>query len=191
VSIRRGDVVSSAALLALLRDVVCGFGFGMDWRKEHHPSLQLQSMVNSPATRHRAVAPRAIVHLKRQSIETYLMTRSTRSAHSKRDQSSRPRPRQVRTEQTRHARPSGEHAAASKTKLQYQGTIEELSRLTWFAEVRGRWRPQPNGVWCFRCRDGAGMNWSSTRGTLWFDGSDPELLRRIVLAAIQARIYGR
>jgi hypothetical protein len=191
VSIRRGDVVSSAALLALLRDVVCGFGFGMDWRKEHHPSLQLQSMVNSPATRHRAVAPRAIVHLKRQSIETYPMTRSTRSAHSKRDQSSRPRPRQVRTEQTRHTRSSGEHAPASKSKLKYQGTIKELRRVTWYANVRGRWKELPHGVWRFSCRDGAGMNWSSTRGTLWFDGPDPELLRQIVVAAIRAQIYRR
>jgi hypothetical protein len=66
-----------------------------------------------------------------------------------------------------------------------------VRQVTWFSDVRGRWQPLPHGVWGFRCRDGAGMNWSSTRGTLWFDGSDPELLGRIVLAAIQARIYGR
>jgi hypothetical protein len=86
---------------------------------------------------------------------------------------------------------SGEHAPVSKTKLRYQGTIEELRRLTWFAEVKGRWKPQPNGVWRFGCRDGSGMNWSSTRGTIWFDGPDPSLLRRIVVEAIRAAIYRR
>jgi hypothetical protein len=119
------------------------------------------------------------------------MTRSTRSAISQRDENSRPTQRQVRTEQASHTRPGGEHAPASKSKLKYQGKINELRRVTWYADVRGRWEKCPNGVWRFRCRDGAGMNWSSTRGTLWFDGPDPEFLRQIVVAAIQAQIYRR
>jgi hypothetical protein len=35
------------------------------------------------------------------------------------------------------------------------------------------------------------MNWSSTRGTIWFDGPDPAMLRRIMVEAIRAAIYRR
>lgn len=34
----------------------------------------------------------------------------------------------------------------------------------------GEWEAQPNGVWTLRCRDRAGMHWSETKGTVWFDG---------------------
>lgn len=29
---------------------------------------------------------------------------------------------------------------------------------------------RPNGVWQYKCEDGVGINWSETKGTLWFDG---------------------
>ena len=31
-------------------------------------------------------------------------------------------------------------------------------------------REQPNKVWKLRCRDRAGLLWSETKGTVWFDG---------------------
>ena len=115
------------------------------------------------------------------------MTKFKLSAHPKRNQKSAATQRQVRSGRDSHMRSSGEHAPASKTKLQYQGTINELRRLTWYADVRGRWEKCPK--WCLALP--LGMNWSSTRGTLWFDGPDPELLRRIMMEAIQASIYRR
>jgi hypothetical protein len=78
-----------------------------------------------------------------------------------------------------------------RSRPKFRGTIQDLRRLTWFAGVRGRWREGPNGVWRFSCFDGAGMNWSSTRGTLWFDGPDVEELRRAILEALRARVYRR
>jgi hypothetical protein len=99
--------------------------------------------------------------------------------------------RKTRISRLDHPRSAAEQAPDSRGKLIYRGTIGELRRLTWTAGVRGRWNPLPHGVWQFRCRDGAGMNWSSTRGTIWFDGPDPAMLRQIVVAAIRARIYQR
>jgi predicted nucleotide-binding protein len=34
----------------------------------------------------------------------------------------------------------------------------------------GEWESQPNGVWKFKCKDKAGLLWSETQGTVWFDG---------------------
>jgi predicted nucleotide-binding protein len=38
----------------------------------------------------------------------------------------------------------------------------------------GQWEGLPNGVWKLRCRDRSGLNWSETKGTLWFDGPPSE-----------------
>ena len=34
----------------------------------------------------------------------------------------------------------------------------------------GEWSEKPNSCWRFVGKDGAGLNWSSTKGTVWFDG---------------------
>jgi predicted nucleotide-binding protein len=48
----------------------------------------------------------------------------------------------------------------------------------------GVWEEKPNQCWRFKAKDGAGLNWSSTRGTLWFDG--PEPARNQMTAAVNA-----
>jgi hypothetical protein len=91
----------------------------------------------------------------------------------------------------------GRNSRASKTKVQgrggdklkFCGTIKQMKNLTWFASVRGRWVEQPHGVWRFACCDGAGFNWSSTTGTLWFDGPETEELRRTIEKALHDRVY--
>jgi hypothetical protein len=101
---------------------------------------------------------------------------------------------------TRPSNPSGEQSTRTtahnshqreRTRLKVRGTIRDLRNLTWSAGVRGRWQETQNGVWRFSCVDGAGMNWSSTRGTLWFDGVNAEELRRAILEALHARVYRR
>jgi hypothetical protein len=37
--------------------------------------------------------------------------------------------------------------------------------------VYGEWDEKPKGVWRYRSEDCGGLNWSATRGRLWFDGS--------------------
>ncbi len=50
------------------------------------------------------------------------------------------------------------------------GTFKDLVDHLQPLELRGRWLEHPNHVWKFRCDDGAGILWSQTRRTLWFDG---------------------
>ena len=54
-------------------------------------------------------------------------------------------------------------------KLVFRGTLEGLQDLA-LLTGNGEWQAKPNGVWRFVAEDGAGLNWSSTRGTVWFDG---------------------
>lgn len=37
----------------------------------------------------------------------------------------------------------------------------------------GEWAEKGNGVWRFVCSNKGGLNWSGTKGTLWFDGPGP------------------
>lgn len=55
----------------------------------------------------------------------------------------------------------------------FHGTIEELRNLVAETNVEGDWKDKPNGCWRFQTRNRAGLNWSSTKGTLWFDGPVP------------------
>ena len=49
-------------------------------------------------------------------------------------------------------------------------------------DLEGEWQEQPNRVWKFRCRDKAGVLWSETKGTIWFDGPPA------AMAALQAKV---
>ncbi len=91
-----------------------------------------------------------------------------------------------RTETTAHNRPHRD-----RNRVKFRGTIRDVRNLTWFAGVRGQWQEMQHGVWRFSCADGAGMNWSSTRGTLWFDGVNVEELRRAILDALHASVHRR
>jgi predicted nucleotide-binding protein len=52
----------------------------------------------------------------------------------------------------------------------FHGTLQELKDKLLPLDLLGEWEEQPNGVWKFRCRDKAGLLWSETKGTLWFEG---------------------
>ncbi len=64
----------------------------------------------------------------------------------------------------------------------YNGDIEGLRVLVASLGHEGEWTPGANEVWRFVRSDRGGMNWSETKGTLWFDGPGP------AKAALQASV---
>ena len=57
--------------------------------------------------------------------------------------------------------------------MKFHGTLDELKEKLLPLDLDGDWSEQTNGVWKFKCRDRAGLLWSSTKGTVWFDGPAP------------------
>lgn len=66
--------------------------------------------------------------------------------------------------------------------LKYHGSLAELKEKLGPLNLIGDWEAQPHGVWKLRCKDKAGLLWSETKGTLWFDGATA------VRAALEKRI---
>ncbi len=58
--------------------------------------------------------------------------------------------------------------------LKFHGDLNELKDRLLPLDLDGEWEEQPNKVWKLRCKDRAGLLWSSTKGTVWFDGPAPE-----------------
>jgi predicted nucleotide-binding protein len=56
----------------------------------------------------------------------------------------------------------------------YHGSLDDLKDRLLPLDLDGDWEEQPNKVWKLRCRDRAGMLWSATKGTIWFDGPQPQ-----------------
>lgn len=56
----------------------------------------------------------------------------------------------------------------------FLGTHQELKDKLARLCLDGEWENQPNGVMKFKCRDRAGLLWSQTKGTVWFDGPSPQ-----------------
>jgi predicted nucleotide-binding protein len=54
----------------------------------------------------------------------------------------------------------------------FHGSLQELKDRLHPLGLQGEWEPLANSVWKFRCKDKAGLNWSETKGTLWFDGQE-------------------
>lgn len=54
--------------------------------------------------------------------------------------------------------------------LRFHGSLDDLRDRLLPLDLDGDWEEQPNKVWKLRCRDRAGMLWSETKGTIWFDG---------------------
>jgi predicted nucleotide-binding protein len=52
----------------------------------------------------------------------------------------------------------------------FSGTFDELKDRLLLNGIDGEWVERGNGVWQLRCFDGANLNWSSTRKTIWCDG---------------------
>lgn len=62
-------------------------------------------------------------------------------------------------------------------------TLDQIQQIMAELGLIGGWRKRPNGCWRYRTRDGAGLHWSETRGTVWFDGPEwamRELERKVV-----------
>src|SRR4051812_40844372 len=92
-----------------------------------------------------------------------------------------PRPHRVRKSQP-----------AVRTKLNFQGSLGTFQDLVLLTGIYGEWKEEPNGVWRYLCEDRAGLNWSSTRGTVWFDGplKPRARLERTIAAALRKKAIG-
>ncbi len=55
-------------------------------------------------------------------------------------------------------------------KLKFIGSLDQLKDRLFPLDLNGDWQEQPNGVWKLKGTDRTGLLWSSTRGTIWFDG---------------------
>jgi hypothetical protein len=84
---------------------------------------------------------------------------------------------------------SSSYSVPSPGPRRFVGTLRYLQDLILLTGDYGEWQEKPNGVWRYRSEDGGGLNWSGTRGTLWFDGppQSKERLRALVEAAFRAR----
>ncbi len=87
--------------------------------------------------------------------------------------------------------PEKSRSGTNAARLKFCGTIKLIKQLTWKAGVIGKWNEKPNGVWQFRLRNGAVMSWSSTKGTIWFDGplEAREDLYRCISIALHRWVY--
>jgi predicted nucleotide-binding protein len=52
----------------------------------------------------------------------------------------------------------------------FHGSLQELKDRLLALDLQGDWEEQPNSVWKLKCTNKAGMLWSMTKGTIWFDG---------------------
>ena len=66
----------------------------------------------------------------------------------------------------------------------FHGSIDDLKALVDATELPGSWEQKPNQCWKFTGKDRAGLNWSETKGTLWFDG--PSEAKNKLSAAVEA-----
>src|SRR5688572_13325834 len=82
--------------------------------------------------------------------------------------------------------PSRSYSVPSPGPRRFIGSLRYLQDLILLTGDYGEWQEKPNGVWRYRSEDGGGFNWSSTRGTLWFDGPpEPrDRLQRIIRARL-------
>jgi len=62
------------------------------------------------------------------------------------------------------------HSRHMSERLQFHGSIDDLKDTLLPLDLDGDWEAQPNSVWKLKCKDRAGLLWSGTRGTIWFDG---------------------
>lgn len=56
------------------------------------------------------------------------------------------------------------------TQLRFFGSLDQLKDALLPLDLEGEWLEQQNGVWKLKCEDRSGLLWSSTRGTIWFEG---------------------
>lgn len=56
--------------------------------------------------------------------------------------------------------------------MKHHGTLEELKSAVERAGYIGEWQEKPNNCWRFVAKNRSGLNWSKSKGTIWFDGPD-------------------
>lgn len=66
----------------------------------------------------------------------------------------------------------------------FHGTVDAWRDKLLPLDLDGEWLEQPNRTWKFRCRDRAGVLWSETKGTVWFDG--PTAAKDALCAKVEA-----
>jgi len=66
----------------------------------------------------------------------------------------------------------------------FHGSLDELKDRLLLLDLDGDWEAQPNQVWKLKCRDRAGMLWSQTKGTVWYDG--PQAPKDALAAKVDA-----
>lgn len=66
------------------------------------------------------------------------------------------------------------------------GSIDDLKAGVAATGIDGVWEEKANQCWKFTAKDRGGMNWSSTKGTLWFDG--PAAHKSALIAAVEAAL---
>jgi predicted nucleotide-binding protein len=66
----------------------------------------------------------------------------------------------------------------------FTGTIDDLKAGVAATGIEGVWEEKPNQCWRYKAKGGAGLNWSATKGTLWFDG--PDVPKNQMIAAVDA-----
>ena len=88
-----------------------------------------------------------------------------------------------------HPRPHSAQKSrpAVSPKLTFQGSLGASQDLVLLTGIYGERDEKPNGVWRYLCENGAGLNGSSTRGTVWFDGPPQPRARleRTIAAALR------
>jgi predicted nucleotide-binding protein len=67
---------------------------------------------------------------------------------------------------------------------EFHGSIDDLKSGVVATGIEGTWTEMPHSCWRFTAKTRAGLNWSATKGTLWFDG--PEEAKQAMLAAVEA-----
>lgn len=68
--------------------------------------------------------------------------------------------------------------------LKFHGDLQGLKDKLLPLDLDGEWEAFANGVHKFKARDRAGVLWSETKGTVWFDGPTPQK------EALMARVEG-
>ena len=72
--------------------------------------------------------------------------------------------------------------------IAFHGSLDELKERLLSLNLDGEWEAKPNGVHKFRCTDRAGLLWSETKGTIWFDG--PEAPRNALTLKCESILTG-
>lgn len=72
----------------------------------------------------------------------------------------------------------------------FHDSIDELKETIAAAGISGEWQAKPNNCWRLVLKNRSGLNWSSSKGTIWFDGPN-EAKAKLEAATIAALNGGK